>query len=57
MLPQRLAIEHELKEGVHLHGVLGQDKPAVVLECELLQAEEREIPEDLIQHVVIAVSR
>ena len=56
MLPQRLAIEHELKERVHLHGVLGQDQPAVVLEGELLQAEEREVPEDLIQHVVIAVS-
>ena len=57
MFPEGITIEHELEEGVHFDGVLGEDEAAVVLEGELLQAEEGEVAEDLVEHVVVAVSR
>jgi hypothetical protein len=55
MFPECFSIEHKLKECIHLDGILRQYQAPVIFQCQLLQAEESEIPEYLIQHIVIPV--
>ena len=55
VLPQRLRVEGELHEDVHLGGLLADDKLTVVGRGQLVQAEEAQIGKNLVECAVVTV--
>ena len=55
MLSQKLRVEGELHEYMHLRGLLADDQLAVVSGWKLIQSEETQIGEDLVKDGIVAV--
>ena len=55
MLPQRVSIECELHEHVHLGRLLADNKLSVVGRGELIQSEEAQVGEDLVEGRIVAI--